>query len=214
LYQEFSPKQPMTESFLDLLIVFALSSTKYLIGASSALVKDFNFLLSMVTTVGGGMTGVIVYLYCWDGILWVKHKLFTAKPHAKVKFNKFRRWLVGFIKNYGLFGIAFLTPVLLSVPVGTILAASIEPNKWKIKRFMLISFVNWSLLFFGIFQLLDINPKDTINRLLRRGQTSHKSSIWLVPAENHQAFRNQKILFFHHQDVGSPKIWHAGRGVA
>lgn len=154
------------DEFLKILVVFGWSAFKYMIGISSALLFDLHFILSIIVTVCGGMLGVIAYLYCWDLLLTLKEKIFPRRK-KKVKVTKFRRWLVHFMNNYGLFGIAFLTPVLLSVPVGTLLAASMEPDKWKIKRFMLLSFINWSLLFFGFFQLMDIDAKDIITRLLK-----------------------------------------------
>lgn len=134
-------------------------------GISWALLYDMNPLLSIALTVSGGMLGVIIYLYLWDIIQPLWEKLFNKKKKP-FKINNYRRWLVGFINNYGLFGVAFLTPIILSVPVGTIIAAAIEDNKWKIKRYMLISFLNWSVLFFGLFQLFDINVKELIHRLL------------------------------------------------
>ena len=204
----------MGESVIDLIIVVAWSSTKYLFGVSYALIKDFNFLLAILCTVGGGFAGVIVYLYCWDGLMWIKHRLFPRKTDAKVKFSKFKRWLVRFIHQYGLFGIAFLTPVLLSVPVGTLLSASIEHNKWKIKRYMLISFINWSVLFFGFFKLFDINAKDIIKRLLGKDQTSHTYATFPAPAQNRLVVLNQKTTLFRHRDDGNPATWHAGHGEA
>lgn len=204
----------MGASILDLIIVAAWSSTKYLFGVSYALFKDFNFLLALICTVSGGLAGVVVYLYCWDGLMWIKHRFFPRKPNATVKFSKFKRWLVRFIHQYGLFGIAFLTPVLLSVPVGTLLAASIEHNKWKIKRYMLISFINWSVLFFGFFQLFDINAKDTIKRLLGRDQTSHTSATSPAPVQNLQAALNQKIFHGHHRDDESRETWRAKHDAA
>lgn len=204
----------MGESIVDLIIVVAWSSTKYLFGVSYALFKEFNFVLALLCTVGGGFAGVLVYLYCWDGLMWLKHRFFPRKSDAKVKFSTFKRWLVRFIHQYGLFGIAFLTPVLLSVPVGTLLAASIEHNKWKIKRYMLISFINWSLLFFGFFQLFNINAKDTIKRLMGRDQTSHTFATSPAPVQNLPAFQNQKTFHGRHPDAGNPVTWRAGRDEA
>ncbi len=146
------------------LIVFGWSAIKYMVGVFHALLFDVNLLLGIALTVAGGMTGVIFFLYAWDILhkYWVR--IFWRKPR-KIKINRYRRWLVKFLHTYGLFGIAFLTPVILTVPIGTMMAATIEHNKWKIKRYMLISFINWSVLFLGFFQFFDINVKELIQRL-------------------------------------------------
>jgi hypothetical protein len=57
-----------------------------------------------------------------------------------------KRKLVRFIKKYEVWGIAFLTPIILTPPIGTVLASSIEHNKWRIKLLMFMSFTFWTLL--------------------------------------------------------------------
>lgn len=124
------------------------SAVKYLFGVGAALGAGFNFLEMMICTVGGGMLGVIFYLYLWEGIVFLYHKIVPAKPKQFKPVGKHRRKLLKFIIKYEIVGIAILTPVLLSVPVGTILAAAFEESKWKIKQYMFLSFVGWSLLMY------------------------------------------------------------------
>jgi len=44
----------------------------------------------------------------------------------------------------------------LSVPLGTILAASIEHSKWRIKLFMLVSFTVWCCLLFALSRIFGV----------------------------------------------------------
>ena len=138
----------MGELFAKYIAVALTSAVKYLFGVSGALVAGFNFLELMICTVGGGMIGVIFYLYLWEGVLFVYHKIVPLKPKQFKPVGKHRRKLLKFFIKYEIIGIAILTPLIFSVPVGTILAAAFEENKWKIKRYMLISFVCWSLLMY------------------------------------------------------------------
>jgi len=71
----------------------------------------------------------------------------------KKVFTKRNRRLVTIFRKYGLFGIAFLTPVILSIPIGTIVANSFEPNKRKIFLFMFISILFWSTLMVSLFEI-------------------------------------------------------------
>jgi len=71
----------------------------------------------------------------------------------KKVFTKRNRRLVTIFRKYGLFGIAFLTPVILSIPIGTIIANSLEPKKRKIFLFMFISILFWSTLMVSLFEI-------------------------------------------------------------
>lgn len=138
----------MKELLAKYVVVMLTSAVKYLIGVFTAMGTGLNFLETVLCTVSGGMIGVVVYLYLWDGVLYVYHKLRPPKPKQHKPIGKHRRKLLRFIVKYEIMGIVILTPILLSVPVGTILAAAFEDNKWKIKRYMLFSFTAYSIVFY------------------------------------------------------------------
>lgn len=140
------------EFIIKVLTVMFWSAIKYFVGVGVAIGFGFNQIEILITTVGGGMLGVVFYLYLYTFLLHAYRKRFPKKLKP-VKFTKFKRRLVVFIKKYEVWGIAFLTPILLTPPVGTILAASIEHNKWRIKLIMFGSFCLWTLLILG-FKLL------------------------------------------------------------
>jgi hypothetical protein len=108
-----------------------------------------------VCTVGGGMLGVIFYLYLWQFILNIKQKYFPSKPKP-FKFKKSSRLMVKIIRKYEVYGIALLSPII-SIPLGTILAAAIEENKWRIKIIMLGSFSLWVSVLIGLQILFGID---------------------------------------------------------
>jgi hypothetical protein len=150
----------MEELLAKYIAVILTSAVKYLIGVFTAMGTNLNFIETLLCTVGGGILGVVVYLYLWDGILFLYHKYFPPKPKVHKPVGKHRRKLLKFIIKYEIVGIVILTPVLLSVPVGTILAAAFEENKWKIKRYMFFSFLGWSLLTYGLYAMLGVKLTD------------------------------------------------------
>ena len=77
------------------------------------------------------------------------------KPKRKV-FSKRTRKYVRIWRKYGLIGVSFLTPVLISIPIGTIIVNSFEQNKAKIFLYMFISIVFWSVTFTSIFEFLHV----------------------------------------------------------
>lgn len=154
----------MTELILKYIVVIVWSGIKYLVGFTLALASDFNFFEVLLTTVAGGMLGVVFYLYLWELIVKIKRKFFPSKTKT-IRINKFTRFLVKIIKEYEIYGIAFLTPLVLTMPIGTVIASSIEHNKWRIKLFMFISLTFWTLLLYGLKQLLGFDIPGLIDRI-------------------------------------------------
>lgn len=146
----------MKELIAKYIVVVLTSAVKYIVGVITALSTGLNFLETLICTVGGGMLGVIVYLYLWELILKVYRRFFPPKRKEGIKINNTKRWIVKIIVKYELYGIAFLTPLLLSVPIGVMLAAALEPNKWRIKRYMFFSFLGWTLLIYAISALMHV----------------------------------------------------------
>lgn len=147
----------MKEEIAKYIGVTLTCAVKYIFGVIGAVTTGLNFFETLICTLTGGMLGVIIYLYLWDLILLVYRKFFPPKPkEGGIKINNTKRWIVKIIIKYELYGIAFLTPLLLSVPIGTIMAAALEPNKWRIKRFMFFSFLGWTLLIYGISALFGV----------------------------------------------------------
>ncbi len=68
--------------------------------------------------------------------------------HNRMKINRKTRLMVRIKNSFGLPGIAFLTPILLSIPVGVLMATVLTSNKRKIFSSMFVSLLFWSALLF------------------------------------------------------------------
>jgi hypothetical protein len=113
----------------------------------------FNLFESLVAIVGGGMIGTVIYLYVWELLTKLYRKYFPKKTQH-TKFYKHTRWVVRMIRKYELYGVALLSPWILTLPVGCFIANQIEPNKWRIKLFMFVSLTLWTILFWLGKQLI------------------------------------------------------------
>jgi hypothetical protein len=81
------------------------------------------------------------------------HYEYVEKQNPQKKlFTKRNRNIVKVWKKYGLYGIAFLTPVILSIPIGTIIANSLVSNRKKVILYMFVSLVFWSILMTSLFE--------------------------------------------------------------
>jgi hypothetical protein len=64
----------------------------------------------------------------------------------KQKFTKKTRRFILFKNAYGLYGLAFITPCIISIPIGCLFAAKYYPQTKTVMFLMSISVVFWSVL--------------------------------------------------------------------
>lgn len=147
------------EEFLSALVVFGFSTVKFLTGVAASLGFQQGLLPSYVSVVGGGILGVFIFTFFGEMIALAFKKMFPNRTYRR--FTSWNRFVVRIRKNFGLPGIAMLTPVL-SIPVGIFLSMSMTKNKWRISFFMLISFLIWATVIFVPYYLFDLNISELV----------------------------------------------------
>jgi hypothetical protein len=90
------------------------------------------------------MTSVLIFSLLGAG---VRAKLFNRRKKKRRLFTSRNRRIVRIWRRYGLSGVAFLTPLIFSPILGTIVASSFgEPWK-RIFVYMFVSAVFWGVVF-------------------------------------------------------------------
>jgi hypothetical protein len=140
------------EDVWQIIAVILLSSVKFgLGGVPLALgLYHFSFFKTVVTTSIGGILGIIVFGYLSDVILrYTKNfvKKWREKHPGKVrkKFTLKNKLIVKVKRRFGLVGLAILTPTLLSMPLGMLLAERYFHNKERVILYMITSVIFWSV---------------------------------------------------------------------
>jgi hypothetical protein len=154
---------------------------------------NLSFAETVLYCVTGGMLGVLAFTFFSQGLTliwhWLKHqaKRIFRKPaifsepvadipgNIEVKydylskgekpklFTRRNRRIVKIWRSYGLFGIAAITPIILSIPIGTLVANSLESNKKRILLYMFFSTLFWSIC---ITSMLEVFQVKNINEIL------------------------------------------------
>jgi hypothetical protein len=157
-------------ALLKLLIVFALSSVKFLLAPPLSFGMGLNFIQTLASTSAGGIMGVFLFFYLsrllirvYDiyiriyihravhyiaSRLQIKHlaeRFFPLKRKKKV-FTLTNRLFVKVKNKYGFFGIIILTPVFFSIPIGAFLAARFYASRKHTVLYLSASVIIWSLL--------------------------------------------------------------------
>ena len=95
----------------------------------------------------------IIFTYLSDVIIkwWDKLKdKWVTKKGPKKHFTKANRRIIKVKHRFGLVGIAALTPVLLSIPLGAFLAERFYKDKKKVILYTAISLLVWANIYYFI----------------------------------------------------------------
>lgn len=137
----------MGTEVLKIISVFLLSAVKFGIGGVPAAVfANFPFFKAMLITISGGITGVVIFAYLSD---WITHKLKDkGTKKNKKKFTLTNKIIVYAKKYFGLIGIAIITPLILSIPLGVFIAVRFYHDKNKVIRYMFVSITLWAIVIY------------------------------------------------------------------
>lgn len=113
------------------------------------------FFQTILWTNVGGIIGIYFFAYLSEKIIYLWHNyirnLFKkeAKPSMNNKriFSKKSRRIVRVKNKYGLIGIALITPILLSIPVGIFLIVRYFSHKKTRMAYMIGSNIIWSFIY-------------------------------------------------------------------
>jgi uncharacterized membrane protein len=137
----------MSSTIVKYVSVFLVSMVKFFGGPLAGVSLNLSFLETVLVSVAGMMASVVVFSTV--GIAankWYKQKFQKKK---KAIFTRRNRRIVKVYRTFGIGGIAFLTPLILSPIIGTIFAVLLGASRGKIFFTML-----WSALFWGVVYTL------------------------------------------------------------
>lgn len=164
-------------SFYKLIEIGVVSAVKFFIAPFLSFQLGYNYLQTIIITTIGGIAGVFFFYYLSAILLkifrrnWPEIKNFFSKSHLQPKtidagkakkpvksrkhFSRKNKFIVMTRRKYGLWGIAALTPTLLSIPLGTFLANKYYRNKKSVLFSLTISVICWSIImssFYFVFK--------------------------------------------------------------
>lgn len=137
------------------LSVLGLSMFKSILGPPSARLLGLSFTESVLLSTAGMMLTIFLFTSFFGKRVrrWFIDTFFKNK---KV-FTPRTRKMVRIWQSYGIVGVAFLTPVLLSPIGGGLLINTFGGKKSKIYLFMLLSGLLWSSLYSYLVYILNFN---------------------------------------------------------
>ncbi|WP_324546914.1 hypothetical protein [Lentimicrobium sp.] len=140
-----------------------ISSVKFILAVPASYIFGNSFLLTILITSLGGISGILFFHYLSRYVIFSDgfgfHIYFraleqltgftiipSAASETRSPFGRRNRLLVRLIRRYGLTGIIILTPVLLSIPLGTILTYRFTSGRVGSLIMLCFSVVAWSVV--------------------------------------------------------------------
>lgn len=138
----------MWEEILKAIPIYFSSMIKFIFGPAGGYAVGLNLVTTVLATVGGMMTVVVGFTYFGEFIRKRVNLPFFKQRGAK--FTERNRRFVSIWKKYGLFGVAALTPLILTPIGGTLLALSFGTPRNKLIIYMFVSAAVWAVFFSSI----------------------------------------------------------------
>ncbi|MCS6980483.1 MAG: hypothetical protein NZM15_10355 [Flavobacteriales bacterium] len=143
----------MDAGYISALILALLAcSVKFAIAYPTAILT-FGFSLPEAVLFGltGGGLGVVAFTYAGALIINFAERIQKSfrpapSPRKKKVFSKNRRRIVRVKQKFGLWGIALLSPVLISIPIGCLVAVRFFRHRGRIVKTMMTAVLLWSIL--------------------------------------------------------------------
>jgi hypothetical protein len=138
---------------LKILSVFLTCSFAFKIGFPTAvLFFKYDFFKTIVVTSAGGIAGNIFFTYLSAALLKAIHNFRVKRNliHRRKIFTKFNRRVIKVKQRFGLAGIAFITPLILSTPIGAFLAERFYKDKKKIILYLCGATLFWAFALYFI----------------------------------------------------------------
>lgn len=109
------------------------------------------WLETFVCTVLGMMLTVVLIILLGEFINSIDFGFFPKEKKKKSPFNRRNRWAIKIRQRLGLWGVAFLTPIVFTPPFGAALAVAFRYRKAEIFLKMLVSAVVWAVIQVTLF---------------------------------------------------------------
>lgn len=139
-----------------ILSIYLLSATKFLWAPGTSLASGYSVFHTIIITSCGGMTG-ISFFYFFGAIAidriekWrnmVRKR--TGKREPRI-FSRRNRRVIHIKHRFGLIGLVIVTPCILSIPIGCVVAAKFYRHNRLTYPLLLVATILWSILLTFVF---------------------------------------------------------------
>ena len=142
----------MNTPWAEMLQVFFTTVFLPKVGVATAHYYHFTFLQTMLSAGSSSVLTSLLFTFFFDrAIKWTEHYLknkFPDRNKNKKRFNRRNRLIIKSKRNFGIIGIAAISPVLLSIPLGAFLSIRFFGDKIKTFIWLSVFSLFWIIVFY------------------------------------------------------------------
>ena len=143
--------------FLEALSIFLLSAVKFMWAPGTSIAAGFTFWQTIIITSLGGMVGILFFYY-FGHLIFMSFDKWRYRNKPKKLFTKRSRRIITVKERFGLIGFTFLTPAIISIPIGCVIAAKFFYQNKQTLPLLLGFTIVWSF----ILTIFSVYIKDLI----------------------------------------------------
>ena len=152
LDQNFNVEIAMLE-VLRIIGLILFSSVKFLFAPSTVYLSGYSYWETIAITIVGGLIGVLTFFYTGSAVFSFINERFSSGKKKKA-FTKRNRLLIRVKASWGLVGLALISPSLISIPFGSLLAARDFRNDKRTLPIFFGAVVLWSVVLTSLTSLI------------------------------------------------------------
>lgn len=133
-------------AWLQIVGLLLLSSTKFLFAPSTVVAAGYDYKETIIITTLGGWMGVLIFYYFGRVLIELILRRFINPNKKKSPFTFTNKLIIKTKVKYGIIGLAAITPVLISIPIGSIIAARYFSRVSLTVPYLLVAVLAWSLI--------------------------------------------------------------------
>lgn len=120
---------------------------------TSVFAFHFTFLQTLLISGSAGICGTVFFTLLSEQVVKfyerIANKLFPNR--TKRRFTKMNRFIIKAKKYFGITGIAIITPLVLSLPLGCFLAIRFFGDRKKTITYISIATVGWTVILYLVY---------------------------------------------------------------
>ena len=144
----------MLAKITQILLIIIGSAIKYSWATVFAAETAWGLFPAMIFNFVGGALGIYIYTHLGEHL----RDWYIQRNKNKYKvFTRRNRWIIFIRKRLGLKGVAFLSPILITLPLGTAILLTMTKDHNKIVKYLLVSCVFWTLIILVPYKLFHVD---------------------------------------------------------
>jgi hypothetical protein len=137
---------------LDVIAMFIASAFKFAFALPTAVALGYTYGQTLLITLPGGVFGVLFFYFTSTRLMEWNRRRKLYKDLLKIRqgkevnhryFNRLNKFIIKVKLRVGILGIAAITPTILGIPLGVIIAAKFFKHKKLTLPILIASVVVW-----------------------------------------------------------------------